>query len=194
MQITLRNDFTIDQPIEKVWAFLIDPYQVAPCMPGAAILEKVDDTTYKGALKMKLGPFSSQFKGEVVIEEMNEADHEIRMVGKGKDARGTGSATMTITGKLVALSDGGTEMQSTSDLVITGKIAQFGSRMIEDVSKSMFKKFTEAFAARIAGGEAVSTDTNAISVADVAGTVVKGMVGRMFGKGDNDGQSEGSGS
>ncbi len=187
MQVTLKNAFTIDQPIEKVWAFLTDPYQVAPCMPGAEILEQVDEKTYKGGVKMKLGPFTSQFKGEIVIEEMNAATHEIRMVGKGKDARGTGSATMTITGKLVALPDGGTEMQSTSDLVISGKIAQFGSRMIEDVSKSMFKKFTAAFSARIQGGEAAPDAGDALSVTEVAGTVVKGVVGRLLGKGEDGG-------
>ena len=182
MQVTLKNEFKIAQPIDKVWAFLTDPYQVAPCMPGAEILEQVNDTTFKGAMKMKLGPFTSQFKGEVVIEEMNAATHEIRMVGKGKDAKGTGNATMTITGKLVALPDGGTEMQSSSDLVISGKIAQFGSRMIEDVSKTMFQKFTDAFTARMSGEEAPGGDDNAVSVTEVAGTVVKGMVGRMFGK------------
>ena len=186
MQVTLENSFTIDQPIDKVWAFLTDPYQVAPCMPGAEILEQIDEKTYKGGVKMKLGPFSSQFTGQVTIEEMNEDSHEIRMVGKGKDARGTGSASMTITGKLVALPDGGTEMHSTSDLVISGKIAQFGSRMIEDVSKSMFKKFTEAFAVRIAGGTKVPAEAGAISVTEVAGTVVKGMVGRVLGRGDRD--------
>ncbi len=185
MQVTLKNAFSIDQPIEKVWAFLTDPYQVAPCMPGAEILEQVDEKTYKGGVKLKLGPFSSQFKGEVVIEEMDAATHEIRMVGKGKDARGTGSASMTITGKLVALPEGGTEMQSTSDLVISGKIAQFGSRMIEDVSKSMFDKFTAALSSRIAGGEAPVGEADAVSVTEVAGAVVKGVVGRMFGKGED---------
>ena len=185
MQVTLKNAFTIDQPIDKVWAFLTDPYQVAACMPGAEILEQVNETTYKGGVKLKLGPFSSQFKGEVVIEEMNAATHEIRMVGKGKDARGTGSASMTITGKLVALPEGGTEMQSTSDLVISGKIAQFGSRMIEDVSKSMFDKFTAALSSRIAGGEAPAGEADAVSVTEVAGAVVKGVAGRIFGKGED---------
>jgi len=73
-------------------------------------------------------------------------------------------------------------MQSSSDLVISGKIAQFGSRMIEDVSKTMFQKFTDAFTARMSGEEAPGGDDNAVSVTEVAGTVVKGMVGRMFGK------------
>ena len=188
MQVTLKNDFTIDQPIDKVWTFLTDPYQVAPCMPGAEILEQVDEKTYKGGVKLKLGPFTSQFKGEVVIEEMDESTHTIRMVGKGKDVKGTGSATMTISGTLVALADGGTEMQSTSDLVISGKIAQFGSRMIEDVSKSMFRKFTAAFADRLEGGQGAPAEADAVSVTEVAGTVVKGMVGRLLGKGGESGK------
>ena len=187
MQVTLNNSFTVQQPIEKVWKFLSDPYQVAPCLPGAEILEQVDERTYKGGIKMKLGPFTSQFKGEVVIEEMNPASHEIRMVGKGKDAKGTGSATMTITGKLTQQPDGSTEMVSSSDLVISGKLAQFGSRMIEDVSKSMFAKFTDAFTERISAenpGDVAATApaADAVSVTEVAGTVIKGMVGRLLGK------------
>ena len=90
---------------------------------------------------------------------------------------------MIITGKLVALPDGGTEMQSTSDLVISGKMAQFGSRMIEDVSKSMFGKFTDTLSSRIAGGEGPVGEADSVSVTEVAGAVVKGVVGRMFGKG-----------
>ncbi|MCH8887502.1 MAG: SRPBCC family protein [SAR324 cluster bacterium] len=192
MQVTLKNSFTIDQPIERVWKFLSDPYKVAPCLPGAEILEAVDEKTYKGAIKMKLGPFTSQFKGEVVIEHLDEAAHEIRMVGKGKDVKGTGSASMTISGKLKALPDGGTEMESQSDLIISGKLAQFGSRMIEDVSKSMFRKFTEAFSARLAAeaaGEAppeTEPGDNAVSVTEVAGAVVRGAMGRLFGKGEKE--------
>ncbi len=183
MQIKLEDSFTIDEPIDKVWAFLSDPQQVAPCLPGAEILEVVSDTEYKGAVKLKLGPFSAQFKGEVVIEHMDPATHEIRMVGKGKDARGTGSATMVITGKLDALPGGGTEMISQSEITINGKMAQFGSRMIQDVSKSMFRQFTETFAARLKGGEAPAGDAdNAVSVTQIAGAVVKGAMGRLLGK------------
>ena len=185
MEIKLEDSFTIDEPIEKVWKFLSDPQQVAPCLPGAEILEVVSDTEYKGAVKLKLGPFSAQFKGEVVIEHMDAASHEIRMVGKGKDARGTGSASMVIVGKLNALPDGGTEMYSTSQLTISGKMAQFGSRMIQDVSKSMFRQFTENFRARLKGGdETAASGDNAVSLTKIAGAVVKGAVGRILGKGN----------
>ncbi|MDH4247232.1 MAG: SRPBCC family protein [Deltaproteobacteria bacterium] len=187
MKVTLKNSFTINEPIARVWQFLSDPHKVAPCMPGAQILEQVDEKTFKGAMKMKLGPFSSQFEGEVVIEHMDGAAHEIRMVGKGKDPKGSGNATMTIFGSLKTLPDGGTEMTSQSDLVISGKIAQFGSRMIEDVSKTMFNKFTESFSAHLAAestGQNVAhaNEADAVSVTEVAGVVVKGMVRRMFKK------------
>jgi len=191
MQVTLKNSFTVDQPINRVWAFLSDPRKVATCMPGAEILEAVNDKTYKGAVKLKLGPFSAQFQGEIVIEQMDSGSHEIRMVGKGKDTKGTGSATMTISGKLNEQPGGKTEMVSQSDLVISGKMAQFGSRMIEDVSKSMFEKFTLAMSDRLgaeASGQAPppAAGGQAISVTEVAGAVVKGVVGRLFGKGGKD--------
>jgi carbon monoxide dehydrogenase subunit G len=188
MQVKLNNTFTVRQPIEKVWAFLSDPRKVAPCLPGAELTEAVDAKTYRGAVKMKLGPFTTQFQGEVVIEHMDAAAHEIRMVGKGKDSKGTGSASMTITGKLKALPGGGTEMVSSSDLSISGKIAQFGARMIEDVSKSMFVKFTDAFTAQLeaegTGKAPAPKADNAVSVTEVAGTLVKGAVDRLLGRKD----------
>ena len=187
MQTILKNTFTIGQPIDRVWRFLSDPHKVAPCLPGAELLEAVDEKTFRGAIKIKLGPFSSQFKGEVVIEQMDDASHEIRMVGRGKDAKGTGSASMTITGKLSEVPGGGTRMESTSDLVISGKIAQFGSRMIEDVSKSMFEKFTENFSARIqaegAGAPAPQAGgAEGVSVTEIAGAAIRGAVKRWLGK------------
>ncbi|MCZ6627430.1 MAG: SRPBCC family protein [SAR324 cluster bacterium] len=189
MQVTLENSFNLEQPIEKVWAFLSDPTKVAPCLPGAEILEVVSKTEFKGGVKMKLGPFTTQFKGEVIIEHLDDQAHEIRMVGKGKDARGTGSATMVITGKLTELPGGGTEMVSTSELTISGKLAQFGSRMIQDVSKTMFQQFTETFAERLQaeteGREAAPAQADAVSVTELAGAVVKGAMGRIFGKDKN---------
>ncbi len=189
MQVTLKNTFELDQPIDKVWAFLSDPRQVASCMPGAEILEALDEKTYRGAIKMKLGPFSAQFQGEIVIEQLEPATHQIRMVGKGKDSKGTGSASMTISGQLTAVPGGKTQMASQSDVIISGKMAQFGSRMIEDVSKSMFAKFTDAMTAKLAGGAGAPrpAKADAISVTEVAGAVVRGAMGRLLGKGEKSG-------
>jgi carbon monoxide dehydrogenase subunit G len=189
MQVTLKNSFIVTQRIERVWAILSDPRQVATCMPGVEILEALDEKTFRGAVKLKLGPFSAQFLGELVIEHLDPAAHEIRMVGKGKDS--TGSATMTIVGKLTEHPGGQTEMVSQSDLVISGKLAQFGARMIEDVSKSMFSKFTEAMTARLeeeASGKSPETvpRADAIRLTAVVGAVVKGAVGRLFGAGKKD--------
>jgi carbon monoxide dehydrogenase subunit G len=195
MQVTLKNRVTVEQSVDRVWDFLSDPRQVATCMPGAEILEALDERTFRGAIKLKLGPFSAQFRGDVAIEHLDPVTHEIRMVGKGKDVKGTGSATMTITGKLTELPGGRTEMDSQSDLVISGKMAQFGSRMIEDVSKSMFAKFTEAMAARLAaqasGAAPEATPTaGALNVTEVAGAVVRGALGRLMGGGGRGGDKD----
>jgi uncharacterized protein len=188
MQVTLNNSFTVQQPIDKVWAFLSDLNKVAPCLPGAEITEAVDAKNFRGVMKMKLGPFTTQFQGEVIVEQLDNAAHEIRMVGKGKDAQGTGSASMTIKGKLTSQPDGSTRMDAESDLVVSGKLAQFGARMIEDVSKSMFTKFTDAFTAELTGkGGKGKRKDNAVSVTDVAGVVVKGAVGRLLNKGGSKG-------
>lgn len=187
MQVTLTNSFIVNQPIDRAWAFVSDPRQVASCMPGAEILEVVDEKTYRGAMKLKLGPFSAQFQGEIVIERLDVATHEIRMVGRGKDKGGTGNATMTISGKLIEQPGGGTQMASQSDLVISGKMAQFGARMIEDVSKSMFAKFTDAMTARLAAEPAdkpaeAPPKADAIRVTEVLWGVAKLVLGRLFGK------------
>jgi hypothetical protein len=187
MQVTLNNSFTVDEPIDRVWDFLSDPRKVAPCMPGAEILEAVSATEYKGAIKMKLGPLSVKFDGEITIEHMDPATHEIRIVGRGKDSKGTGSASMVLKGRLTALPGGGTEMTSESETTINGKMAQFGSRMIQDVSKALYAQFTAAFAERLKADTAgrpapAAPQDNALSMGQVAGAVVKGAFNRLLGK------------
>ena len=187
MQITLNNSFTVDEPIERVWAFLRDPRKIAPCMPGAEILAEVSPTEYKGAIKMKLGPLTVKFDGDITIEHMDPAAHEIRIVGRGKDVKGTGSAAMVLKGKLNGLPNGGTEMVSESEMTINGKMAQFGSRMIQDVSKSLFAQFTATFAEHLktsAAGQTAPAQAggNALPIGQVVGAVVKGALGRLVGK------------
>ncbi len=187
MQVTLNNSFAVDEPIERVWAFLRDPRKVAPCMPGAEILAEVSPTEYTGAIKMKLGPLSVKFDGNIAIEHLDPATHEIRIVGRGKDVKGTGSATMVLKGKLNRLPNGGTEMVSESEMTINGKMAQFGSRMIQDVSKALFAQFTATFTEHLKADSAGQTAPaqaggNALPLGQVLGAVVKGALKRLIGK------------
>jgi uncharacterized protein len=145
MAIKIEKTFQVKEPIEVVWNFLSDPQKVAPCVPGAQITEKVDETHYKGAISVKVGPAVTDFKGEIEIVRVDANDYVMEMVGKGQDVRGKGSASMKMTGKLRSLPDGGTEMVSISEVTVMGILAQMGGRMINEVSNVMFQKFSKNF-------------------------------------------------
>ena len=141
MKTTLQHNVTLEQPIDKVWAVLSDPWQVAPCLPGAEVTEALSDTEYAGKVKIKLGPLGLTVKGRIVVEELDHASYKIRMRGKGQDALGAGSASMTMTGQLTSLGDSSTALATEAEIEINGRMAQFASRLIHSVSDSMFNKF-----------------------------------------------------
>jgi carbon monoxide dehydrogenase subunit G len=145
LALRIEKTFQVSQPIEKVWGLLSDLAKVASCVPGAQITEKIDIKTYKGSIRVKVGPSLTDYKGEVQILRLDTQNHEIEIQGKGQDVRGRGSASMTMTGKLVALNEGGTEVTSISEVNVVGILAQMGSRVITEVSNIMFDKFSRNF-------------------------------------------------
>ncbi len=157
MAVIIEKKFEVPDSPEKVWAFLSDPRKIVTCVPGAQIIEQVDDHTYTGAIKVKVGPSVSDYKGQVQILRMDPAAYEIEILGKGQDTRGKGSASMKMTGKLKPLENGGTEVISVSELGVVGILAQMGGRMINEVSNIMFAQFSNNFrqklqSADVAGG------------------------------------------
>ncbi len=149
MAIKIEKTFQVQEPLDTVWKFLSDPRKVAGCVPGAQITEAVDDRTYKGLIKVQVGPSVTDYKGQAHIERLDEENHEIEMVGKGQDVRGKGSASMKMIGKIRALSDGSTEVVTLSEVNVVGLLAQLGARMINEVSNKMFEEFTTNFRARL---------------------------------------------
>ena len=145
MAVKIEKTFQVSEPIDKVWAFLSDPRKVATCIPGAQITEQVDEKTYKGAISVKVGPSVTDYKGEVQIVRLDNATHEIELVGKGQDVRGKGSASMKMTGKLRALDANSTEMVSESELNVVGILAQMGARGINDVGNSLCEQVSSNF-------------------------------------------------
>jgi uncharacterized protein len=142
MAIKIEKSFQVQEPLERVWKFLSDPLKVAKCVPGAQITEAVDDRTYKGLIKVQVGPSVTDYKGQVRIERLDEEAHEIEMVGKGQDVRGKGSASMKMTGKVRSLPEGVSEVVTVSEVNVVGLLAQLGARMINEVSNKMFEQFT----------------------------------------------------
>jgi carbon monoxide dehydrogenase subunit G len=152
MAVKIEKSFRVQEPVDKVWAFLSDPRKVVTCVPGAQITDQVDERTYKGAISVKVGPSVTDYKGEVQIVRLDPQAHEIEILGKGQDVRGKGSASMKMTGKVTALPEGGTEVVSVSELNVVGILAQMGNRVINEVSNIMFEKFMNDFRQKLQGG------------------------------------------
>ncbi|MGW3285256.1 SRPBCC family protein [Streptomyces sp. NPDC001002] len=137
----IDNKFTVDAPIDHAWEVLTDLEGIAPCMPGAE-LTGVDGGVYSGKVKIKVGPVISQYAGTAEFVQKDEAEHRAVIRAKGKDSRGAGNASAVIDARLTAEGDVTTVTVET-DLNITGKIAQFGSGMIKEVSEKLLGQFVK---------------------------------------------------
>lgn len=187
MAVTIEKTFRVDEPAEKVWAILSDPRKVALCVPGAQITEQVDDKTYKGAIKVKVGPSVTDFKGEVQVVRLDGQAHEIEILGKGQDIRGKGSASMKMTGKLRTV-DGATEVVSTSELNVVGILAQMGARVITEVSNIMFEQFVNNFKKQLQSPDGASAESaKPISGVGLAFSALKASFSRHDDKSDSTG-------
>ena len=182
MALRIEKTFQVSAPIEKVWSLLSDPTKVASCVPGAQITEKIDDKTYQGSIRVKVGPSVTDYKGEVQILRLDPQNHEIEIQGKGQDVRGRGSASMTMTGKLAAPDNGMTRVTSTSEVNVVGILAQMGARVITEVSNIIFEKFSQNFQALLqqsadqpAVASAAVTPPEPIQPGSIAWQAIKGM-------------------
>jgi carbon monoxide dehydrogenase subunit G len=184
MAVKIEKSFRVQEPVEKVWAFLSDPRKVVTCVPGAQITDQVDERTYKGTISVKVGPSVTDYKGEVQIVRLDPEAHEIEILGKGQDVRGKGSASMKMIGKVTAQADGGAEVVSVSELNVVGILAQMGSRVINEVSNIMFEKFMNDFRQKLQGHQDQAGASNAsapVSGLSVAFSAIKAAV---IGRGD----------
>lgn len=187
----IEQTFILDAPPDRVWAFLTDPYQVASCLPGAAITEKVDDRTYRGTITVKVGPVTAGYKGTIRFERLDADRGEAELVGQGQDVRGKGGAEMRMQSRLQP-KDGGTEVTVVSEVAISGILAQLGRGMIESVSVQIFEQFAAAMRQKLAAapggseptasqGEAKPLDAlslGAKAVGQTMGHAVKRLLGR----------------
>lgn len=138
----LVNEFTVNRPIEEAWPLITDLERIAPCLPGAE-LQEVEGETYRGVVKVKLGAISSQFKGEANFIERDDENYRAVIKGVGRDTGGRGNASAEITAQAESLSPTSTRVAVTTDLHITGKVAQFGRGIMGDVSSKLMAQFAD---------------------------------------------------
>ena len=137
----IEDSFRVEVPVEEAWKVLLDLERIAPCLPGAQLTE-VEGDEYRGTVKIKVGPITAQYKGVAKIEEADEANRKVVLQAEGRDTRGQGNASATVTATLVPDGDG-TTVNIDTDLNITGKVAQFGRGVMADVSSKLLGQFAD---------------------------------------------------
>jgi carbon monoxide dehydrogenase subunit G len=145
-----ENRFEVAAPLEEVWDAVLDVERVAPNVPGAQVLEKTGDNAYKVAIKVKVGPMSMTYRGDVEVTERDDAAHRAVMKARAKESRGQGTAdadvTMTLTGD-----DTRTTAEIVTEVDLTGKVATMGQGVLQDVSGRLIDAFAENLAAMLEG-------------------------------------------
>jgi uncharacterized protein len=146
----LDNEFTVGVPVEQAWAVLTDLELIAPCMPGAQ-LTGVTDGVYTGKVKIKVGPVTAEYAGTAQFSVKDETAYRAVIDARGRDSRGNGNATAVISAQLQP-AGASTVVTVSTDLTIAGRIAQFGSGMIKEVSAKLLGQFVTCLEGKLSGG------------------------------------------
>lgn len=154
----LHHEFTVNVPVDEAWRVLTDLERIAPCLPGAQLTE-VEGETYRGQVKVKVGPILAQFKGQASFVSRDDAAHTATLKGEGRDTTGKGNASAMITAELTAVDATSTRCVVNTDLSISGKVAQFGRGALADVSDKLLAQFVENLNQLITSGPAPSAPT-----------------------------------
>ena len=197
MEVKLEKRYELGVPAQHAWVILSDLESVASCMPGASLGEKTGDNAFKGSVKVKVGPATAQFGGEVEILSMDSANRSLVLKGKGAD-KGGSSASMELEASIEE-ADGQSVLVGLATVIVNGKFAQFGGRMMVQVSDVILKQFVDNFIGKAQalgeapapGGEdssykpaaqTTSEPANELNGLAIFWALLKGWLGGLFGK------------
>jgi uncharacterized protein len=167
----IKNEFGVAEPVEKVWQFFGDIPQVAACLPGTELTDKLADDKYAGRVAVRMGPVRLQFAGTADITERDDAAKRIVVQATGAEEKGRGQASMIVTATL-ARAGQGTRVDVTQDLQLSGAAAQYGRGMISDVTSVLMHDFAVNLQDRI---ERVERGESAEQIAAAAATPASGL-------------------
>lgn len=189
MEVKLEKRYPLEVDAARAWAVLRDVKTVAGCMPGAAITEQVDATHYKGNVKVKVGPANAAFAGDIEVLTLDESARKLQLLGKGAD-RGGSSASMDLTATIEpGESAGRSVLVGVAAVIVNGKFAQFGGRLMVQVSDMLLAQFADNFRAAAAAalpGPPVAAPApakaNEINGLAILWRLIKGWFAGLFGK------------
>ena len=152
----IENGFDVPLPPAEAWRVLLDIERVAPCLPGAEILETLDDKSYKGKVAVRLGPVAVSFVGTARFEEIDEAQRKVKIKASGTEQKGRGGAQAIVDFWLTEAAPRTTHVAIVTDLTLNGAVAQYGrgAAMIQDMAQQMVGRFADALKVQIQGSEA----------------------------------------
>jgi carbon monoxide dehydrogenase subunit G len=186
----IENSFDVTAPRQRAWDLLMDVPRVIPCMPGAELSETVDETHWKAKLGVKLGPISLTFATDVEQTEADEPAGTVLLSVKAREVRGRGGAQATVRSTLTEL-DGKTRIDITTDLALSGAVAQYGRGIVHDVSAQLVSQFAECLEAQLAGSREEAEAAVEGAAKPVSGmgvgfrafrSTVSRVIGRLFGR------------
>jgi carbon monoxide dehydrogenase subunit G len=190
MAIEIRETFRVKAPIDSVWRFMLDPREVVTCMPGAELEEVVDERTFVGRVKVRVGAITTSYQGRVELIQVDEDAHTVQMEAEGRETGG-GTAKGTLRSQLRSLPDGETEVVAEASVDLTGRIMQMGRGMIQGVSQQLFQQFVASTRERLeapAGSEtalAAAAQSKPIAVVPLLlrtlWSAIRGFFRRLFG-------------
>ena len=146
----LTNQFKVNVPVDQAWAVLTDVERIAPCLPGAELRE-IEGEEYRGVVKVKVGPITAEYKGTARFLEQDATAHKAVLRAEGRETRGQGNASATITAQLEP-TDTATKVRVVTDLTITGRVAQFGRGVLADISTKLLGQFVDSLEATVLSG------------------------------------------
>lgn len=164
MEVVLDKKYPVAAGLEASWVVLSNMHELATCMPGAQITEAVDATHYKGSVRVKVGPAVAAFAGTIEILTLDPVTHTLKMMGKGADKSGS-SASMELTAVLVGVENGHSILEGHAEVIVNGKFAQFGGRMMNSVSDMILQQFAEVFSQKAQALQAATAGAEGVAPA-----------------------------
>lgn len=152
MAIVLDRTFEVDAELDTAWAFLTDPDRVFPCIPSAQVVEKLDDRTFLGKIGFRLGPFGAEFRGKIEFDRLEPDDHRVHMTGQAEDTRRDARADLEMTSRLNGLPDGGTRVEVSQRVDLSGSLAGMADgALARNTADMLFGRFTRCVQEELGG-------------------------------------------
>ena len=177
MSVKIETGFTVSLPVHEAWPLLTDLERVAPLMPGV-VIDAVEDDGLRATMRVKVGPVHAAYRMRVRIDSLDSTMHTAVLKASGRETQGPGTVEATV---IAALTDaaGATAVALSTDLTVTGRVAQFGGGVMTEVADRLLVQFTERLEADLGAAEAESTPAPVLDLGPTARHLLLRAAGRI---------------